>query len=56
MKKYGFLELGFGSGEKIWVFEVRVWFRREEGIWGVWLKERIRDLGGLIQHRRNDFG
>ena len=56
------------EGEKIWVFGVRVWFKREEGIWGFGsIQESKKDLGGLvqrekkgfrvlIQHRRNDFG
>ena len=58
------MELGFGSKEKKG-FE-GFGSKREEWIWGVWFKERRRDLGGLverekkgfrvlIQHRRNDF-
>ena len=33
------------ESEKIWVFGVMVWFKREKGIWAVWFKERIRDFG-----------
>ena len=54
VKKYGFLELGFGSREKK-VFGV--WFKREEGIWGFGsVQERIRDLGGLVQKEKKGFG
>ena len=53
VKKYGFLELGFGSREKK-VFGV--WFKREEGIWGFGsVQERIRDLGGLVQKEKKGF-
>ena len=44
-------DLGFGSREKN---RFGVWFKREEGIWGL-VQEIRRDLGGLVQREKKGF-
>ena len=46
-------DLGFGSREKK---GFGAWFKREEGIWGFGsVRERRRDLGGLVQREKKGF-
>ena len=42
------------EGEKIWVFGVRVWFKREKGIWGVWFGSREKKGFGGFGSKREE--